>query len=124
MKLQKKDIEIEQMKLKYEALQKQHNLNEKAITALQQRDAKLFRLAFNADPIDPSVYYGGTGGSDKYANLANFSSTKTIVETQDNGRALEPLNSVTISLIRYYSSFGERKRKNAFVDTEYQTSAG
>jgi murein DD-endopeptidase MepM/ murein hydrolase activator NlpD len=79
----KKEMEIEQMKLRYDALQKQQAVNEKAITALQQRDAKLFRLAFNADPIDPSLYSGGTGGSDKFANLANFASSKTIVETQD-----------------------------------------
>lgn len=81
--LAKKDMEIEQMKLQYDALQKQHDLNEKAIAALQQRDAKLFRLAFNADPIDPSVYNGGTGGSDKLEGLANFASAQTIVTTKD-----------------------------------------
>ncbi len=79
----KKEIEIEQLKLHYETLQKQHELNEKAISALQQRDAKLFRLAFNANPIDPSVFNGGTGGSDRFAGLANFASGRTIVETQD-----------------------------------------
>ena len=79
----KKEIEIEQLKLHYESLQKQHELNEKAILALQQRDAKLFRLAFNANPIDPSVFNGGTGGNDRFAGLANFASGRTIVETQD-----------------------------------------
>lgn len=79
----KKDMEIEQLRLHYESLQKQQQLNEKAILALQQRDAKLFRLAFNANPIDPSVFNGGTGGNDRFAGLANFASGKTIVETQD-----------------------------------------
>lgn len=81
--VQAKNNEIEQLKLRYEAVQKQNELNEKAIAGLQQRDAKLFRLAFNADPIDPSIYSGGTGGSDKYANFANFNSAKTIIETQE-----------------------------------------
>ncbi len=81
--VQAKNNEIEQLKLSLEALQKQNDLNEKAIAGLQQRDAKLFRLAFNADPIDPSIYNGGTGGFDKFANFANFGSSKTIVETQE-----------------------------------------
>jgi murein DD-endopeptidase MepM/ murein hydrolase activator NlpD len=81
--VQAKNNEIEQLKVSLEALQKQNELNEKAIAALQQRDAKLFRLAFNADPIDPTIYGGGTGGFDKFANFANFGSAKTIVETQE-----------------------------------------
>ncbi len=81
--VQARNNEIEQLKLRYEAVQKQNDLNEKAIEGLQQRDAKLFRLAFNADPIDPSVFSGGAGGRDPYANLANFNSAKTIITTQE-----------------------------------------
>jgi murein DD-endopeptidase MepM/ murein hydrolase activator NlpD len=80
---QKFVLENDQLKLRYEALQKQNELNEKAITSLQQRDAKLFRLAFNADPLDPSVFAGGVGGHDPLANIGNFNSAKLILETQN-----------------------------------------
>ena len=80
---QKFIVENDQLKLRYEALLKQNELNEKAIGSLQQRDAKLFRLAFNADPIDPALYNGGTGGHNPLANIGNFNSAKLILQTQD-----------------------------------------
>jgi murein DD-endopeptidase MepM/ murein hydrolase activator NlpD len=80
---QKYIIENDQLRLRYEAVQKQNELNEKAIASLQQRDAKLFRLAFNADPLDPSVFNGGTGGHNALANIGNFNGAKVILETQD-----------------------------------------
>jgi hypothetical protein len=80
---QKFILENDQLKLRYDALLKQNELNEKAIGSLQQRDAKLFRLAFNADPLDPSVFNGGTGGHNALASIGNFNSAKLILETQD-----------------------------------------
>jgi murein DD-endopeptidase MepM/ murein hydrolase activator NlpD len=89
--VQVKNNEIDQLKLRYETLIKQNELNEKAISSLYDRDANLYRMMFNVDPIDPSVLSGGTGGHDKYAHLAKFSSSKTIIETQDKVERLSQL---------------------------------
>ena len=80
--VQVKNNEIEQLKLKYESMQKHVETMEKAVVGVQQRDAGLYRMMFNMDPIDPSVWNGGTGGHDRFGGLAKFSSAQTIVETQ------------------------------------------
>ena len=89
--VQSKITEIDQLKLSLESVLKQNELNEKAITSLHDRDANIYRMMFNVDPIDPSVFAGGVGGHDKYTRLAKFSSSKTIIETQDKVEHLTQL---------------------------------
>jgi Peptidase family M23 len=89
--VQAKNNEIDQWKLRFETLMKQNDLNEKAITSLNERDANLYRMMFNMERIDPSVLAGGTGGHDKYAHLGTFGGAKTIVQTQDKVEHLSQL---------------------------------
>lgn len=81
--VQVKNKEIEQLVLKYDALQKHVETMDKAVTSLHQRSNGVYRRMFNMDPIDESVWASGIGGHSKYASLAQFSSAQTIVETQD-----------------------------------------
>ena len=80
---EQKDAEIEQLKVYNEALRKQVEMDEKALVAIQNRDRAIYRTMFNMDPIDPSVWQGGTGGHDRLARYANFGSAKVLAETQE-----------------------------------------
>ena len=81
--VQSKNKEIEQLGFRYNALQKHVETMDKAVESLHQRSNGVYRRMFNMDPIDESVWASGVGGHDKYANLAKFSSSQTIMETQD-----------------------------------------
>lgn len=78
--VQKKNVEIEQLVLKYEAMEKHVETMNKAVSSLNTRSNGVYRKMFNMDPLD---VIGGTGGHDKYANIARFASAKTIIETQE-----------------------------------------
>ena len=81
--IQKKDKEIDQLTFKLKTLEKQSDINGTALQSLQSRDAHLYRMMFNMNPIDAAVWNGGTGGHDKYLDFAKFASTENIVKTQD-----------------------------------------
>lgn len=81
--VQKKDKEIEQLTLKLSTIQKQTDLNVSVLQAIQTRDANLYRMMFNMNPIDQNVWNGGTGGHDRSFDLAKYSSTPQIEKTQD-----------------------------------------
>jgi Peptidase family M23 len=81
--IQGKNKEIEQLLIVNKTNEKQIEHLGKAVNSMQQRDKGLYRMMFNMDPIDPSVWNAGTGGHDRYTNLAKFASSKDIVETAD-----------------------------------------
>jgi murein DD-endopeptidase MepM/ murein hydrolase activator NlpD len=82
-RLQQKNREIEQMTLKYDAMQKHVETMDKALSSLHNRSNGVYRKMFNMSPMDESRWLAGTGGHDKYGDLAKFASSQTIVETQD-----------------------------------------
>jgi hypothetical protein len=84
-----KNAEIQQLSFKYEAMQKHVAVMEKALTGVQQRDHSLYRMMFNVEPLDASVWNGGVGGSDGFTNLARFNSADLILKSQAQ---LERLN--------------------------------
>jgi hypothetical protein len=81
--LLRKDQEIEQYRLSIDAMQKHIGTMDKALASLHSRSNGVYRKMFNMDPMDESRWLAGTGGHDKYDNLAKFASTQSIVETQE-----------------------------------------
>lgn len=81
--VQRKNQEIEQLVLKYDAMQKHVETMDKALSSLHSRSNGVYRKMFNMDPIDESRWLAGSGGHDKYANLAKFASAETVIETQE-----------------------------------------
>ncbi|MBK6699135.1 MAG: M23 family metallopeptidase [Saprospiraceae bacterium] len=70
--------EITQMDYQFLLMKDQLERANKVLTNLQNRDAKVHRVLFGMDPIDPSVWNGGVGGHDPYAwtsQLRNSSGT-------------------------------------------------
>ena len=72
--------EIDQLKLNYARLDKSLDLMGKAVANVQERDSGLYRQMFMMEPL--SKVEGGTGGHDKFLNLAKFASADVIVNTE------------------------------------------
>ncbi|MEM6965969.1 MAG: M23 family metallopeptidase, partial [Bacteroidota bacterium] len=67
--------EMNQMKAHYEEMTNEVATMSKVLDNIQERDGSVHRLMFGMDPIDQGIWEGGTGGSDKYANLTKYSNT-------------------------------------------------
>jgi murein DD-endopeptidase MepM/ murein hydrolase activator NlpD len=61
--------ENEQLLLKYELLSKQMDDVSEVLQILQERDDKMYRLVFEAEPIADEIRKGGVGGAEKYRDL-------------------------------------------------------
>ncbi len=65
--------EIDQLKSELNIVQSDFDLVSKTLGNIQDRDRRIHRMVLEMDPIDENVWEGGTGGSEKYAELQNFS---------------------------------------------------
>ena len=65
-KLQKENQEL---KLYYDLLNQEINQTNKVLGALQERDDKVYRVIFEAEPIASSIRSAGVGGVQRYQNL-------------------------------------------------------
>lgn len=64
--------EVDQMKIKYSALNEQLDIMSKVLDNIQERDANVHRVVFGMDPIDEAVWNTGIGGHERYAELTNY----------------------------------------------------
>ena len=64
--------EMDQMKIKYSALNEQLEMMSKVLDNIQDRDANVHRMIFGIDPIDQDVWNAGVGGHNPYAELTNY----------------------------------------------------
>lgn len=82
--------EIDQMSEKYEHLNKQIALMDKVLNNIQERDANVHRMMFGMDPIDKSLWEGGTGGHEKFSGLTRIgNSYEILANTEDKVEKLE-----------------------------------
>jgi murein DD-endopeptidase MepM/ murein hydrolase activator NlpD len=61
--------ENQQLLLKYELLSKQMNEVSQVLASLEERDDKVYRLVFEAEPLADEIRKGGVGGTEKYRDL-------------------------------------------------------
>lgn len=61
--------ENQELLLKYDILTKQMGEVSQMLTSLQERDDKVYRVIFEAEPIAMEIRKGGTGGVEKYRDL-------------------------------------------------------
>lgn len=71
--------ELQQMEYQYASLVDQVNKMTTVLDNIQSRDANVHRVLFGMDPIDQSVWEGGSGGHDRYANLTRFANSSDIL---------------------------------------------
>lgn len=73
--------EISQMTLQYDIMQKRLEQMDGALVNMQQRDDHIYRVIFEADPIDPDVRKAGFGGVNRYQLLEHFDNSDLMIET-------------------------------------------
>lgn len=73
--------EISQMTLQYDIMQKRLQQVDAALESMQHRDDHIYRVIFEADPIDPDVRKAGFGGVNRYQSLEHFDNSDLMVET-------------------------------------------
>lgn len=75
--------ELNQMEYQYSSISTDFEKMADQLNALQRKDAEVHRVIFGIDPIDSTIWEGGTGGSldEEYLSLIN-SSEKFVNSTQ------------------------------------------
>ena len=73
--------ENEQYKMQLKLVQDKLTMISDELDELQQRDEKIYRIIFEADPIPMSVRKGGFGGSNKYKHLEDLSDAELVIGT-------------------------------------------
>ena len=71
--------EIEQMKREYLTLESTVDTMKLIVTNVKERDASVHRMIFGMNPIDESLWKGGSGGHEKHLNLTKFKNTGDIL---------------------------------------------
>jgi hypothetical protein len=81
--------ELDQMQYQYANLNDQLDKISSDLYSVQERDAGIHRFMLGMEPIDESVWSGGTGGSEKYANLVKYPNTgELLFETREKADKL------------------------------------
>ncbi len=83
------DRHLTEMKYNYSSLSGELQELSSAIENLQLKDAEIHRMIFGLDPIDESVWEGGTGGSNRFSDLETYDETGDLIE--DSEKKLEKL---------------------------------
>ncbi|PID68797.1 MAG: peptidase M23 [Flavobacteriales bacterium] len=72
--------ELENMKLRYELLDKKMNQASQVLEGLQHRDNEIYRLYFEASPIPEEQRKAGFGGVNRYKSLEGFQNSDMIID--------------------------------------------
>lgn len=72
--------EIDQLKLQYELAQDKLSLMENVLSDLQNRDDNIYRVIFEAEPINENIRNSGFVASD-YSRLQGFDNAELMIET-------------------------------------------
>ncbi len=105
--------ENSQLKVQYEKLNKKLDLVEHTLYDLKQRDASLYRMIFEAEPMDPSMRGAGYGGSEKYQFLKPYSFSNLVINTSNR---LDQLSrKIYIQSKSYDELYKEAKEKEEML---------
>ncbi len=109
--------EMNQMEYQFSSLTTDFEKISGQLENLQEKDAEVHRMIFGIDPINESIWEGGTGGSEEnqyYTSVSN--SEMFITDAQDKVKKLEyKLNLQRNSLDTIYSLAKQREEKLASI---------
>ncbi len=74
--------ELENMSLQYQLLNEEMVEVNHVLSDMQERDDNIYRVIFEAEPIDVSVRNAGYGGARRYEQYEGFENSDLIVETK------------------------------------------
>ncbi len=73
--------EIQNMKIQYAILNRKMDLIDEVVDNLEDRDNNLYRIYFNANPIDDKIRKSGMSGKNRYKQLAGFNNSDLVINT-------------------------------------------
>ena len=73
--------EIENMKIRYAILNKKMDLIDEVVDNLEDRDNNLYRIYFNANPIDEKIRKAGLSGKNRYKELEGYNNSDLVINT-------------------------------------------
>lgn len=74
--------ENQQLLLQYELLNKQLAEVDEVLRDVRRRDDNIYRVIFEADPLPESMRRAGTGGVNRYRDLASFANSEVVIGTR------------------------------------------
>ena len=76
--------ELDNLKLRYELLDKKMAQAEKVLENIQQRDNDIYRMYFEVNPIPEEQRRAGFGGVNRYKSLEGFENSDMIIDATKN----------------------------------------
>ena len=73
--------ELSNMQLNYDLLNRKIDQAEEVLLGIQERDDKLYRVYFEAEPISSAVRNSGFGGINRYKKLEGYSNSSLVIES-------------------------------------------
>ena len=73
--------EIQNLKLRYEILNRKMDHADEVLTALEERDNNLYRAYFNSAPIPEDQRKAGFGGVNRYRDLEGYDNSELVTNT-------------------------------------------
>ncbi|MEZ4839816.1 M23 family metallopeptidase [Flavobacterium sp.] len=73
--------EIENMKLRYEILNKKMDQLNDVLASIEERDNNLYRIYFNSSPIPSEQRKAGFGGVNRYKELEGYDNSELVINT-------------------------------------------
>ncbi|MEP7265897.1 MAG: M23 family metallopeptidase, partial [Bacteroidota bacterium] len=105
--------ELNQMQLQYEILQQRMNLASNVLSDLAKRDDQVYRVIFEAEPINESVRTAGYGGINRYKELEGYNNSELMTTTS---RKIDQLSrQLYIQSKSYEEVFDLAKKKNELL---------
>ena len=71
--------ELKNYKIQIDILNNRLNKLETVLNDLESRDNNIYRVLFEANPIDPDIRKAGFGGINRYSNLEGFENSYLII---------------------------------------------
>ncbi|MFN8309558.1 MAG: M23 family metallopeptidase [Chitinophagales bacterium] len=71
--------ELNGLKDQYAILEEESNRLSTVLEGLQYRDANIYRVLFESEPIDRDVWEAGSGGVNKYRNLEKYDNSELMI---------------------------------------------
>lgn len=93
--------ENSQLLTQYELLQKRLDQIDNVLNDIQYRDDNLYRVLFEAEPINSSIRNAGFGGANRYEELEGYDNSQIIIETS------KKLDKITKKLYIQSKSYDE-----------------
>lgn len=103
--------ELEQMQFQYEMMNRQMNEMLTVLKDVEERDNKIYRVYFEADPISNEQRKSGFGGVNRYKDLEGFDNSEVIIQTQKRLDQLKKRIVVQSKSLDEIADFAMRKEE-------------